>query len=104
MELEPQETIETEEVAEVKKAQVESLKRVRGNYTDKLKVLDDQIAAIQRSTRTVLPGTSGLHNFARMHFRWYYNWHIKPYAEATHWVILILFGIAVVLTAYLISR
>jgi len=64
--------------------------------------LDQQILAIQRSTRTTFPFMLPLHDRMRMGFRWYYNWHTKSYASKVHWgmlVVAFLIGISTVVSS-----
>jgi hypothetical protein len=64
--------------------------------------LDQQIVAIQRSTRTTFPFMLPLHDRMRMGFRWYYNWHTKSYASKVHWgmlVVAFLIGISTVVSS-----
>ncbi len=67
--------------------------------------LDKKLIRIQRSTKALMPWASKLHNFLRMHFRWYYRWHINPIARTSHWVFL-FFSLVVfsLFTAVLISN
>ncbi|MEI6498428.1 MAG: hypothetical protein WCO23_00505 [bacterium] len=53
--------------------------------------IDEKIYQIQRSTRVTFRVFCRLHNFLRTHSTWYYNWHLWPYSESTHIIILLLF-------------
>ncbi|MBI3495666.1 hypothetical protein HY065_03535, partial [Candidatus Berkelbacteria bacterium] len=46
--------------------------------------LDREITAIHRSTRTLIPAFSGVHNALRQKFHWYYAWHLSPFAKIIH--------------------
>ncbi|MGI6103244.1 MAG: DUF2341 domain-containing protein [Patescibacteria group bacterium] len=46
--------------------------------------LDEQLAAIQRSTRTTLPALLPAHEWLRANSRLYYRWHAQSYAEPIH--------------------
>ncbi len=52
--------------------------------------MEEQILAIQRSTRTLLPGFIRVHNWCRMNSRWYYKWHLFKYATLVHVGVLLL--------------
>lgn len=52
--------------------------------------LDKRIIKVQKSTRTTFPFLLPVHNWFRMHFRWYYNWHLFRVANVFH-VLLFLF-------------
>ena len=43
---------------------------------------------IQKSTKTTFPQFLRLHDKLRMKYRWYYNWHLLPYAGKVHWATL----------------
>ena len=43
---------------------------------------------IQKSTKTTIPQFLRLHDKLRMKYRWYYNWHLLPYAGKVHWAAL----------------
>lgn len=53
--------------------------------------LEKQIQQVQKSTRTLFKFFVPIHNWLRMRSKSYYNWSIKPYSHAIHWVVLILF-------------
>ena len=67
---------------------IEDLTKKKVETSSYAQSLDAKIFLIQNSTRTLIPVTIPLHNFLRMRFRWYYNWHLKPYARNVHWAIL----------------
>ena len=52
---------------------------------DELYEIDRKLQAIQKSTRTSLPLFSPAHNYFRTKYKWYYNWHTKPYANSIHY-------------------
>jgi len=76
------------EVAEVKKAQHETLVEAKEQYNEKISSLDLKIIALQNSTRTTIPGLTRLHNFFRTHSKWYHDWHINPISSKVHSTIL----------------
>lgn len=49
-----------------------------------MKDLEEQVNVIHRSTRTWLPIFVRVHNWFRMNHRWYYRWHLFPYATHVH--------------------
>lgn len=50
--------------------------------------MDLKLIRIQKSTRTLFGVFSPLHNWFRMKFRWYYNWHLNPYYKTVHYATL----------------
>lgn len=74
--------------------EVEELKR-------KIEKLEKEIEIVQKSTKTTFPVFIPLHNFLRSKSRFYYNWHLNPYAGAVHIGFLILYGLLIILGAYL---
>jgi plastocyanin len=50
--------------------------------------LERKIIRIQKSTRTLIPGFSPIHNNLRARFKWYYFWHILPQSQFVHWAVL----------------
>ena len=61
-----------------------------------MKNLDQKIIAVQKSTRTTFPRLSALHNKLRAKFPWYYSWHVKPFANITHQLILLIYVLNIV--------
>lgn len=61
----------------------------------RMEAIDRKIAAIQRSTKTTFPIFLPVHNYMRMHFPWYYQWHTSPVANAINifafWAINLIF-------------
>ncbi|MFA6963090.1 MAG: hypothetical protein WC227_00005, partial [Patescibacteria group bacterium] len=62
--------------------------------------LDKEIHRIQRSTRTLWRHFRPLHNHLRMKFRWYYKWHLNPWAHALHWSALGLYLVGIAVFGY----
>lgn len=52
---------------------------------------DKQIINIQKSTKTSFGIILPLHNSLRMRSKWYYNWHLNPWASKLHKGILSLY-------------
>ncbi|MEK9155796.1 MAG: integrin alpha, partial [Patescibacteria group bacterium] len=59
--------------------------------------IDRWIVVIQRSTRTFFPPLAPLHNSLRMHWGWYYYWHLNRYRSCVHGAALFVF-IALLMT------
>ncbi len=53
--------------------------------------LDIEIAKIQKSTKTLFSFMTPIHERLRMHFGWYYRWHITPWAKPAHWMVLLVY-------------
>lgn len=70
---------------------LDSLKRIE--------YIDSEIKNIQNSTKTTFPVFIGVHNYLRMHFSAYYNWHIMPNANVIN---LFAFNFVIFLFALLI--
>jgi len=73
---------------------IKNLKKLASEKQKYLKViadLDRKIIALQKSTRTTIPQMAAAHNFLRMRFQWYYNWHLNPIAKFTHWLVFFLY-------------
>lgn len=49
-----------------------------------IRTIDDELIRIQRSTRTFWPALIPVHDWFRMHWRWYYQWHLLRFARAVH--------------------
>jgi fibronectin-binding autotransporter adhesin len=60
--------------------------------------LEKKIMNLQRSTRTMLPFFTRIHNWLRMHSQWYYNWHLKSNASKIHKTVAIAYAIGMLLT------
>ena len=56
-------------------------------YASRLRMfeMDKKIVALQKSTRTLFKIFSKPHNWLRSRSKFYYNWHLKPYASGVHW-------------------
>jgi len=67
-------------------------------------MLDRQIDAIHKSTRTHFASLCGVHNRLRNANRHYYNWHLNPKADKVHKIavtVVALIAIAIVYRAVL---
>ena len=53
--------------------------------------LDQEIMALGKSTRAVVPAMIPLHDILRQKFRWYYNWSSFPASKAIHWAVLLFY-------------
>ena len=60
----------------------------RNSANEQARAIDVEIVAIQGSTRTLIPFMMMPHNWLRMKLRWYYKWHLTPYARGVHWAVL----------------
>lgn len=69
---------------------VKNLIQVGNEHINELKKIDQEIFAIQKSTKTTFSFFVPVHNYYRTKYQWYYNWHIKPYASKVHMGILTL--------------
>ena len=58
-------------------------------------MIDQDIARVQKSTRTTVAGLVPLHNKLRMRYSWYYNWHLNSYANKLHLLILALYMVGI---------
>lgn len=56
--------------------------------------LDKNIIAVQNSTKTRFKYFLRWHDFLRLRFHWYYNWHTRPYSSAVHYGISLFFVVA----------
>lgn len=54
-------------------------------------MIDQEIQAIQRSTRVLMPWLSAAHNYCRMAMPWYYKWHMNGSAVYIHYLVLLIF-------------
>lgn len=66
----------------------ESLKK---DFEKQNEVLDAEMVAIQRSTKTTIPQLSRLHNDLRMKYKWYYTWHTYRGNSLVHDLVLIIY-------------
>ncbi len=46
--------------------------------------LDKKIAQISKSTRVTTGWGARMHNYMRMHYGWYYRWHLNPASNSIH--------------------
>jgi len=65
--------------------------------TKAIKDIDHELWEIQKSTRTLFHAFEKLHNDLRAKYNWYYNWHLKPYANTTHWLTLSIYIVLIIL-------
>lgn len=63
---------------------------------------DEQIYAIQQSTRTTFKRLQPLHEYFRRRSTWYYKWHIRPVSHKIHWAVLAVYTIGVIVTTTLL--
>lgn len=59
--------------------------------------IDQKIILIQKSTKTTVPQLRPLHDTLRQRYKWYYNWHLSPYSRATHFLVLGVYFLAIIL-------
>lgn len=57
--------------------------------------LEEELCRIQKSTRTTVPFLSGIHNFFRMRFTWYYRWHLWQHSSLAHLFLLLATVLAI---------
>ena len=71
---------------------------------EKQKGLERVIVAIQRSTRVTFPVFALLHNSLRERYRWYYNWHLRGFANSVHllFVAVLLIGLCLEITRFFV--
>jgi hypothetical protein len=69
-------------------------------FEERLEYLEDNLAQIQASTRTLFKFMMPVHDRLRMFSKAYYFWHLVKYSSLIHWLILIL---VIVYLAILIS-
>ena len=79
---------------------IDDLTKQRNDARKFAKSIDAEIIIVQKSTRTLMPFMTKPHNYLRMKYRWYYNWHLKPYARNVHWGILGLSVTAIMLGTF----
>lgn len=69
--------------------------------------LDARLCRLQKSTRTSIKWFIPFHNFLRMKYRWYYNWHLNPSANYLHLQVLLIYLLFLVfgwgITQYFVS-
>lgn len=82
---------------------IQKLANEKARHLKIIQGLDRQIILVQDSTKTTIPQLVPWHNYFRMKFGWYYNWHLKPYAKITHWLILLIYLISLPLGFWSIS-
>jgi hypothetical protein len=57
--------------------------------------LDQQLLAIQRSTKTLFPQMTKLHNLCRMRSTLYYRWDLHPSVFILHWLVLVIYTLSI---------
>jgi len=73
------------------KKQIKKLSKEKSKHLQSITELNHQILIIQNSTSTLIPKFVRLHHHLRQKYRWYYQWHTKPYAQFTHWFVLMVY-------------
>ena len=63
-------------------------------YLKKISCLDRKIILIQKSSQTTIPQLRPLHDTLRQRYKWYYNWHLQPYAKTFHILVFLLYAFA----------
>lgn len=72
------------------KEAVEELVEEGNQHLQELKKIDQKILCVQNSTKTTFSFFSPVHNYCRTQYKWYYDWHTKPYATKVHAGFLML--------------
>lgn len=67
---------------------------------EKIDKMDKEIWRVQKSTKTLFKAFNKVHNELRSKYKFYYNWHLNPYSDLTHWIVLIM---AFILSIYLVG-
>lgn len=86
------------------KKKIEELSRAKFKHLQSIEGLNYQILLIQNSTGTLIPKFIRLHHLLRKKYKWYYNWHTKPYSTLAHWVVLFIFVLSLPFLYGLISQ
>ncbi|OQB05294.1 MAG: Fibronectin type III domain protein [bacterium ADurb.Bin212] len=76
---------------------------MKETYQEKFnKYLEDEIAKVQKSTKTLFRCFQPMHLKLRDRFTWYYKWHLKPYHRHVHYSTLTasILGVAVALSSF----
>ena len=63
----------------------------RHKTVKEIELIDQRITLIQKSTKTTVPQLRPLHDTLRQRYKWYYNWHLQPYAKTLHVLILLFY-------------
>lgn len=66
----------------------------RHKTVEEIEHIDRKIVLIQKSTQTTIPQLRPLHDTLRQKYRWYYNWHLQPYAKSAHILFLLFYIIS----------
>jgi len=73
-------------------------------HLKEVELLDKKIILIQKSTQTTVPQLRPLHDSLRQKYKWYYNWHLQPYAKPTHILFLLFYIFSIGLVSnYLVN-
>ena len=56
--------------------------------------IERRLTEIQHSTRVDVPELAGAHDYLRMKYPWYYQWHMKQAAHTFHYIFLALYLLA----------
>ncbi len=67
------------------------MKKPEGN----LDQLERDLFRVQKSTKTLFAPFIPVHNWLRMHSKWYYNWHLHEYAKGIHLGALVVYVVIV---------
>ena len=78
---------------------LKALAKKKQEYLREIEEIDNKIVLIQDSTKTLIPQFAPLHHFFRQKSKWYYNWHLRPYASKMHWGILSIYFIGIFIAA-----
>ncbi|MEK7061921.1 MAG: hypothetical protein AAB942_00050 [Patescibacteria group bacterium] len=70
---------------------------------ERLKYLEDNLAQVQASTKTLFKFFNPVHNQLRALFKPYYFWHLVKYSSLVHWLILILTLIYLIALTYALT-
>jgi hypothetical protein len=92
-------------ILESNKEKLKELQNKRKKTKEELDRLEADMAAVQRSTRTLIPRFIRLHDYCRMRWRWYYQWSRNPYSHKVHWVVLAAYiiGLALLFVSMLLA-
>lgn len=82
------------------KKEIEKLAEAKSRHLQNVAEINHKITLIHNSTGTLVPQFVRLHNNLRQKYRWYYGWHTKPYAKSIHWLVLLLYIIALPLAYF----
>lgn len=62
--------------------------------------IEQELIRIQQSTRTSFPLFIRMHDWLRMHSRFYYRWHTFKYIRLVHILVLMLYTVGVIVYSY----